>query len=68
MAKKTINELTLVSKFVGAFFDGMQKNTANRFIAKAKKRGLPKKVTDKLAQIQKEQDELEALLRDIDKL
>ena len=37
-------------------------------IAKAKKRGLPKKVTDKLAKIKKEKDELASLLRDIDKL
>jgi|TARA_B110000908_G_scaffold120502_1_gene141212 hypothetical protein len=68
MAKKKINELSLVSKFVDAFFDGMQQNTSNRFIAKAKKRGLPKKVTDKLAKIKKEKDELASLLRDIDKL
>ena len=46
----------------------LQQNTSNRFIAKAKKRGLPKKVTDKLAKIKKEKDELASLLRDIDKL
>jgi len=68
MAKKQINELSIVSKFVGAFFDGVQRNTSNRFIQTAKKRGLPKPVLDKLAKIKKESDELEELLRQIDQL
>jgi hypothetical protein len=62
MAKKTINELSAPSRFVGAFFDGLKRNTADRFLKKAAKQGLPKKVIEKMAQIEKNKKDLEDLL------
>ena len=62
MSKKKINELTAASKLVGAFFDGLKRNTADRFLKKAAKQGLPKKVIEKMAQIEKNKKDLEDLL------
>ena len=36
--------LSWLSRFVGDVTDGIQQNTAKRFIERAKKRGLPQKV------------------------
>ena len=63
MAKKKINELSAASRFVGAFFDGMSRNTTNRFLAKARKSGTPKPVLDKLDKIRKEKAESDALIK-----
>ena len=41
--------LSWLSNLVGDVTDGIQQNTANRFIERAKKRGLPQKVKDRLA-------------------
>ena len=41
--------LSWLSRFVGDVSDGIQQNTANRLIERAKKRGLPQKVKDRLA-------------------
>jgi|TARA_R110000851_G_scaffold155602_1_gene298119 hypothetical protein len=61
MSKNNLNEG--VSKFIGAFFDNVSRNTTNRFLKRAEKRGMPKPVLDKLAKIKKESDELDALLK-----
>ena len=63
MSKKSINELSSASRFVSAFFDGVKTNTANRFLQKAKKQGVPKPILDKLQSIEKERKELDALLK-----
>lgn len=63
MSKKKINELSSASRFVSAFFDGVKTNTANRFLEKAKKQGVPKPVLDKMKAIEKERNELDALLK-----
>tara|TARA_B110000483_G_scaffold228889_1_gene292340 strand:- start:676 stop:897 length:222 start_codon:yes stop_codon:yes gene_type:complete len=62
MAKKKINELSAASKLVGAFFDGLKRNTTNRFLAKAAKQGLPKEVIKRMAAIEKQKKDLENLL------
>jgi len=63
MSKKSINELSSASRFVSAFFDGVKTNTANRFLQKAKAQGVPKPILDKLQSIEKERNELDALLK-----
>ena len=62
MSKDNINELNLVSRFIGDFFDGLQKGTADRIIKKAEQRGMPKSFTDKMEKIRKETAELDALI------
>jgi len=47
--------LSWFSRVVGDVFDGVQQNTANRFIERASKRGLPQKVKDRLAAIELEE-------------
>jgi len=61
MSKQDLNELNAVSRFIGDFFDGIKTNTSNRFLARAKKRGIPKEVIQKMEKIQKEKDELEKI-------
>lgn len=62
MSKDNINELNLVSRFIGDFFDGLQKGTADRIIKKAEQRGMPKSFIDKMEKIRKETAELDALI------
>ncbi len=64
MSKKKINELNMVSRFIGDFFDGISKGTADRIINNAKKRGFPKKLQQRMDKIQKES---EALRKDLNK-
>jgi len=61
MSKQDLKELNAVSRFIGDFFDGIKTNTSNRFLARAKKRGIPKEVIKKMEKIQKEKDELEKI-------
>jgi len=62
MSKDKINELSAASRFVSAFFDGVKTNTTNRFLAKAKKQGVPKPIIDKLQKIEKERKELDSII------
>ena len=62
MGKNKINELSAASRLVGAFFDGLKKNTADRFLRNAAKQGLPKEVVKKMAAIEKQKKDLEDLL------
>jgi hypothetical protein len=62
MTKKKINEGALTN-FVSSFFDGVANNTTQRFLDKAKKKGMPKPVIDKMKQIDKERAELEKLIK-----
>lgn len=63
MSKKNINELNLVSRFVGDFFDGISKGTADRIIKKAASKGLPKDLVNKMAKIEKERQELDKIIK-----
>jgi hypothetical protein len=62
MSKKNLNELNLVSRFVGDFFDGLSKGTSNRLLAKAKQRGFPKDIVKGLEKIEKDKAELDKLI------
>jgi hypothetical protein len=63
MSKKKINELNMASRFIGDFFDGLKKGTADRMIKKASDRGLPKEFTDKMEKIRKEKADIDALIK-----
>ena len=63
MSKNNINELNMVSRFIGDFFDGLSKGTADRMIKKAASKGLPKDLVNKMAKIEKERKELDAILK-----
>lgn len=66
MAKKKqkVNEglFSTAQKFSNAFFDGLSKNATKSMLSKAKKAGVPKELTDAMAKIQKDKDEIEAIL------
>lgn len=64
MSKKNINELNMVSRFIGDFFDGISKGTADRLIKKAKQRGFPPEVQRQMDKVNKES---EALIKQLDK-
>lgn len=63
MSKNNINELNMVSRFIGDFFDGLSKGTADRMIKKAASKGLPKDLVNKMAKIEKERRELDAIIK-----
>ncbi len=63
MAKKEIIINEGVSNFISAFFDGVKKNTADRFLAQAKKKGLPKEALEILDTIKKDSERLDTLLK-----
>ena len=58
MSKNKLNELNMVSRFIGDFFDGISKGTADRLIKKAKQRGFPPKLQKQLDKLNKESEEL----------
>ena len=58
MSKNKLNELNIVSRFIGDFFDGISKGTADRLIKKAKQRGFPPKLQKQLDKVNKESEEL----------
>lgn len=63
MSKDKINELNLVSKFIGDFFDGLSQGTADRLIKKASERGLPKDLVDQMEKIEKERQNLNKIIK-----
>lgn len=63
MSKDKLNEISMVSRFIGDFFDGVQKNTANRFLAQARKKGIPSEVIKKLERIKKEKEEIDKIFK-----
>ena len=69
MSKDKVNEglFSAAKKFSDAFFDGLSKNASNRMLDKARKAGAPKELTDVMAKIQKDKDELDAILDRISK-
>ena len=62
--KKTekLNEAN-ISKFINKFFDAMQQGTQDRFIAQAKKNGVPDSITKRLRKIDQDKADLAAVLR-----
>jgi len=62
--KENINEglFGTVKKFSDAFFDGLSKNASKRMLDQAKKAGVPSELTDVMARIQKEKEELDSIL------
>lgn len=62
--KKTLNEIS-VSGFLSKFLDGVQSGTQKRFIAQAKKKGVPKHITIRLTKIENEIETLKDILKDL---
>jgi len=70
MSKERTNEglFGAAKKFSDAFFDGLKSNATNKAIRAAKKnKAVPTKIVDKMMQIEKASDELEKMLRDLEK-
>jgi hypothetical protein len=55
-------------KFTDAFFDGLKNNAVDRVLSKAKEKGVPTEVTDLMNKIREDKEQLDALLKRIDKL
>ena len=64
MSKQKTNEglFSASKRFSDAFFDGLSKNASDRMMDKAKKAGVPKELTDIMAKIQKDKNELDSML------
>lgn len=67
MSKKKINELNMVSRFIGDFFDGISQGTADRLLKKAKQRGMPPEILKGMEKIKKDSDALDKLIAKYDK-
>ena len=65
MSNKKVNEglFGAAKKFSDSFFNGLQSNTEEKFIQRAKKAGTPKEVVQKMDKIRKEKAELDALIK-----
>jgi len=57
MSKNKLNEVNMVSRFIGDFFDGISRGTADRLLKKAKKRGMPPEILKGMEKIKKDSDE-----------
>ena len=70
MSKQKTNEglFSASKRFSDAFFDGLSKNASDRMLAKAKKAGVPKELTDIMGKIQKDKDDMDAMLKRIQSL
>ncbi len=53
----------MVSRFVGDFFDGLSKGTADRIIKKAKQKGFPPEVQKQMEKLKKDSDDLDKIIR-----
>ena len=70
MKKKKVNEglFSASKRFSDAFFDGLKNNATNKAINVAKKnKSVPTKVVDKMLAIEKASEELEKMIRDLEK-
>ena len=65
MKKETVNEglFGAAKKFTDAFFDGLKNNATKAMLAKAEKEGLPLPIIQKMKSLQKEKEELDAIIR-----
>lgn len=60
--KKKLSEAS-VTDFITDFVRNIQMKSQDRFIQRAKKKGVPKEVTDKMEKVEKEVKELEDFLK-----
>ena len=67
MSKNKLNEVNMVSRFIGDFFDGITRGTSDRLLKKAKQKGFPDEITKRLSKIIKDKDELDKIIRKYDK-
>jgi len=63
MKKPSINETTVVSRFVDQFFRGIISNTADRFLKKAAESGVESEILTKLKEIHAQSKELDAIIK-----
>lgn len=69
MEKNKVNEglFSAARKFSDAFFDGLKNNASQKMMKVAEKQGAPKELLDVMASIQKDKEELDAILNRISK-
>ena len=70
MSKQKTNEglFSASKRFSDAFFDGLKNNATNKAITVAKKNKLvPTKIVSKMLAIEKASEELEKMIRDLEK-
>ena len=53
----------MVSRFIGDFFDGISKGTADRILKKAKQRGMPPEIQKQMDKVNKESERLRSQLK-----
>ncbi|MDR9418856.1 hypothetical protein [Gracilimonas sp.] len=63
-SKKKLSEAS-VTDFITDFVRNIQMKSQDRFIQRAKKKGVPKEVTDKMEKVEKEVKELEDFLDEL---
>lgn len=65
MSKEKTNEgiFGAAKKFSDAFFDGLKNNATKSMLSKAQKQGVPVPIIQKMKDLQKEKDELDAIIR-----
>ena len=65
MSKEKTNEgiFGAAKKFSDAFFDGLKNNATKSMLSKAEKQGVPVPIIQKMKELQKEKDELDAIIR-----
>lgn len=65
MGKPILNEETAVSRFIDAFFTGLQTNSVNRVLNKAKKARVSNEAISKMKEIERSTAELKDILSKI---
>lgn len=65
MSKEKTNEgiFGAAKKFSDAFFDGLKNNATKSMLSKAEKQGVPVPIIQKMKDLQKEKDKLDAIIR-----
>ena len=63
MNESNKNGLSSVSRFIDAFFTGLRNNTAKRFLDNASKKGVHSEIIDKLREMEKQNRELESIIK-----
>lgn len=67
MSKNKINELNMVSRFVGDVFDNLKNGTADRIIKQVKQQKLPNDVVKAIEQLNKDSEKLRQTLEKLKK-
>jgi hypothetical protein len=65
MKKETTNEglFGAAKQFSDAFFDGLKNNATKSMLDKAEKQGMPLPIIQKMKNLEKEKQELDAIIR-----